>query len=182
MSYVATLGPAASTLAPAFVEVVCLSAGKAARPCDCDTAAATVVAPAFGGRRPRRFGGCLPAHLHDTTQRVYVQEGYRERKDLARAYLVRAEQPGGTPSFPPLAWGTGAYEIYLFVGWCPFAAAQAQAAKHNARSRATDRVRTVAMPSPFSLSPAGSVDCWEWASRSGFRLGVSSWFIARGWR
>jgi len=66
--YVATPGPAASALAPAFVEGVCLSVGKAVRPCDCDTAAAAVVAPAFGGRRRRRLGGCLPAHLHDTTQ------------------------------------------------------------------------------------------------------------------
>jgi hypothetical protein len=46
------------------------------------------------------------------------------------------------------------YEIYLFVGCLP-AAAQALAAKHNVSSRATtDRVRMVAMPSPFSLSSA----------------------------
>jgi hypothetical protein len=46
------------------------------------------------------------------------------------------------------------YEIYLFVGCLP-AAAQALAAKHNVSSSATtDRVRMVAMPSPFSLSSA----------------------------
>ena len=86
---------------------------------------------------------------------MYVQEGYRERKDLARAYLVIAEQPGGIPSFPPLAWGTGAYEIYLFVGCLP-AAAQAQAAKHNVSSRATDRADG---RHAFSLSPCLQRQC-----------------------
>jgi hypothetical protein len=44
------------------------------------------------------------------------------------------------------------YKIYLFVGCLP-TAAQALAMKHNVSSRATtDRVRMVAMPSPFSLS------------------------------